>query len=156
MLGTPLYLFCSMKAHFLFLLLISICLLLILKAVCVEQFVLRKNEEVWVPFFVHWIFKIQDSIFHCVSQIHFFTYKFKEISDIKGSRTRMRAERLRQVAFDKEHTTKCYTYDNYFMTDVRFEVSTAVTMKNVVFCNIKIQFVLHRRHITSPLQSPAS
>jgi hypothetical protein len=39
---------------------------------------------------------------------------------------------------------------------VRFEVSTAVTMKNAVFCDIKTQFVLHRRHITSLLQSPAS
>jgi hypothetical protein len=29
-------------------------------------------------------------------------------------------------------------------------------MKNVVFWDIKPQFVLHRRHITSPLQSPAS
>jgi hypothetical protein len=27
-------------------------------------------------------------------------------------------------------------------------------MKNAVFWDIKIQFVLHRRHITSPLQSP--
>jgi hypothetical protein len=32
---------------------------------------------------------------------------------------------------------------------------TAVTMKNAVFWDIKTQFVLHRRHITSPLQSPA-
>jgi hypothetical protein len=39
---------------------------------------------------------------------------------------------------------------------VRFEVFTAVTMKNVVFWDIKTQFVLHRRHITSPLQIPAS
>jgi hypothetical protein len=39
---------------------------------------------------------------------------------------------------------------------VRFEVFTAVTMKNAVFWDIKSQFVLHRRHITSPLQSPAS
>jgi hypothetical protein len=31
----------------------------------------------------------------------------------------------------------------------------AVTMKNVVFWDIKTQFVLHREHITSPLQSPA-
>jgi hypothetical protein len=31
-----------------------------------------------------------------------------------------------------------------------------VTMKNVVFFwDIKPQFVPHRRHITSPLQSPA-
>jgi hypothetical protein len=29
-------------------------------------------------------------------------------------------------------------------------------MKNGVFWDIKPQFVLHRRHITSPLQSPAS
>jgi hypothetical protein len=43
------------------------------------------------------------------------------------------------------------------LTDyVRFEVFTAVTMKNVVFWDIKPQFVLHRRHITSPLQRPAS
>jgi hypothetical protein len=40
--------------------------------------------------------------------------------------------------------------------DVRFEVLTAVTMKNVVFWDIKTQFVLHRKHITSSLQSPAS
>jgi hypothetical protein len=33
-------------------------------------------------------------------------------------------------------------------TYLRFEVSTAVTMKNVVFWDIKTQFVLHRRHIT--------
>jgi hypothetical protein len=29
----------------------------------------------------------------------------------------------------------------------------AVTMKNAVFWDIKTQFTLHRRHITSPLQS---
>jgi hypothetical protein len=39
---------------------------------------------------------------------------------------------------------------------VKFEVFTAVTMKNVVFWDIKPEFILHRRHITSPLQSPAS
>jgi hypothetical protein len=38
---------------------------------------------------------------------------------------------------------------------VRSEAITAVTMKNVVFWDIKTQFVLHRRHITSPLQSTA-
>jgi hypothetical protein len=37
----------------------------------------------------------------------------------------------------------------------RFEVFTAVTMKNPVFWDIKSQFVIHRRHITSTLQSPA-
>jgi hypothetical protein len=38
---------------------------------------------------------------------------------------------------------------------VRFEVFTAVTMKNALFWDIKTQFVPHRKHITSPLQSPA-
>jgi hypothetical protein len=33
----------------------------------------------------------------------------------------------------------------------RISVFTAVTMKNGVFWDIKTQFVLHRRHITSPL-----
>jgi hypothetical protein len=39
--------------------------------------------------------------------------------------------------------------------DVKYEVFTEVTMKNAVFLDIKTQFVLHRRHITSILQSPA-
>jgi hypothetical protein len=38
---------------------------------------------------------------------------------------------------------------------VRLEDFTAVTMKNVVFWDIKSRFVPHRRHITSPLHSPA-
>jgi Fe-S cluster assembly ATPase SufC len=38
---------------------------------------------------------------------------------------------------------------------VRFEIFTAVTMKNAILWDIKTQFVLHRRHITSLLQSPA-
>jgi hypothetical protein len=42
------------------------------------------------------------------------------------------------------------------MSKVRVEVFTAVTMKNVVFCDIKTHFVLHRRHIPSPLQTPTS
>jgi hypothetical protein len=43
-----------------------------------------------------------------------------------------------------------------YITRVRFEVFTAVTMKNDVLWDIKIQFVPQRKHITSPLQSPAS
>jgi hypothetical protein len=35
-------------------------------------------------------------------------------------------------------------------------VDTWRGVKNGVFWDIKTQFVLHRRHITSPLQSPAS
>jgi hypothetical protein len=41
-------------------------------------------------------------------------------------------------------------------SSVIFEVFTAVTMKNAVFWDIKTQFILHRRHITSPLQSSTS
>jgi hypothetical protein len=37
---------------------------------------------------------------------------------------------------------------------VEVNLGTAVTMKNVVFWDIKPLFVLHRGHITSPLQSP--
>jgi hypothetical protein len=37
---------------------------------------------------------------------------------------------------------------------VRFEVFTAVTIKNAVFGGTKTEFVPHRRHITSSLQSP--
>jgi hypothetical protein len=38
---------------------------------------------------------------------------------------------------------------------VRLEVFTAVTMKNAVSWDIKTRFLPHRRHITSPLPSPA-
>jgi hypothetical protein len=38
----------------------------------------------------------------------------------------------------------------------RVEVSMAVTMKNVIFWDIKPQFIPYRRHIMSLLQSPAS
>jgi hypothetical protein len=40
--------------------------------------------------------------------------------------------------------------------NVRFDVFTAVTMTKVVLWDINTQFVLHRRHVKSPLQSPAS
>jgi hypothetical protein len=43
-----------------------------------------------------------------------------------------------------------------YLINVRFEVFTAVTMKNAVFCDIKTQFIPHRRHITSLVQSKAS
>jgi hypothetical protein len=37
----------------------------------------------------------------------------------------------------------------------RFEVLTAVALKNVVFWDVKPQVLPHRIHITSPLQSTA-
>jgi hypothetical protein len=44
----------------------------------------------------------------------------------------------------------------FYLHFVRFEVFAAVTMKNTVSWDIKTQFVPHRRHITSTLQSQAS
>jgi hypothetical protein len=41
------------------------------------------------------------------------------------------------------------------LNSVGLEVFTAVTMKNVVLWDVKTEFAPHRRHITSPLQSPA-
>jgi hypothetical protein len=43
---------------------------------------------------------------------------------------------------------------NYY-NFVGFEVSTAATMKNSGSWDIKTRSVPHRKHITSPLQSPA-
>jgi hypothetical protein len=38
---------------------------------------------------------------------------------------------------------------------IRFEIFIAVTMKNVVFWDIKARFIPRRKHITSPLHSSA-
>jgi hypothetical protein len=38
-----------------------------------------------------------------------------------------------------------------YKENVRFEVFTAVAMKNAVSCDIKTQFVPHRKHVTSQL-----
>jgi hypothetical protein len=37
----------------------------------------------------------------------------------------------------------------------RVDVSTELTMKNVVFWDMEAQFTPHRKHITSLIQSPA-
>jgi hypothetical protein len=52
-------------------------------------------------------------------------------------------------------TTESHKHEHH-SSGVRFEAFTAVNMKNAVFWDIKTQFVLHRRHITFPLQTPAS
>jgi hypothetical protein len=49
-------------------------------------------------------------------------------------------------------TSENLLFKNY----VRFEVFTVVTMKSAVFWDIKTRLLLHRGHITSPLQSPTS
>jgi hypothetical protein len=54
--------------------------------------------------------------------------------------------RRENICFDVLH---CSNLDS-----VRFEVSTAVTMKNAVLWDTRTQFVPHRKHITSPLQGP--
>jgi hypothetical protein len=56
--------------------------------------------------------------------------------------------KYRYIAFKD---SVCTSREIYYVsaTDSIFEVFTAVTMKNVVFWDIKPQFVLHRRHITS-------
>jgi hypothetical protein len=53
----------------------------------------------------------------------------------------------RLPALKYEDSTKLYF--------VGFVVITAVTVKTAVFWDIKTEFVLHRRHITSPLQGQA-
>jgi hypothetical protein len=60
-----------------------------------------------------------------------------------------------QIAALEEEINKQMT-QNLGSNYVIFEVFMVVTMKNVAFWDIKTQFVLHRRHITSLLQSPAS
>jgi hypothetical protein len=63
------------------------------------------------------------------------------------------------VLLKKVHThTHTYIYIELInkVNYVRFEVFTAATMKNAVFWDINPQYVFHRRHITSPLQSLAS
>jgi hypothetical protein len=65
--------------------------------------------------------------------------------------------RLKSVARGQSTYWKnCQLYTpNSINRDVRFDVITAVSMKNDVFWYIKTQFVLHRRHITTPLHSPS-
>jgi hypothetical protein len=46
--------------------------------------------------------------------------------------------------------------ENIFRFYVIVEFFTVMIIKNVVFWDIKTQFVPHRRNITSPLQSAAS
>jgi hypothetical protein len=47
-------------------------------------------------------------------------------------------------------------FQNVILVYVGFEVFEVATIKNVVFWGLKTKFVLHRRHITSRLQSAAS
>jgi hypothetical protein len=55
----------------------------------------------------------------------------------------------------KCHETELSLQREYEVCFVRVELFMAGTMKNVVFWDIKTQFIPHRRHITSWLQSQA-
>jgi hypothetical protein len=59
-----------------------------------------------------------------------------------------------QISYIKYHRALGRWISQILLT-VKFYVYSAMTTKNVVFWNIKTQVVPHRRHITSPLQSPA-
>jgi hypothetical protein len=69
---------------------------------------------------------------------------------------------MKNVVFWDIKPSSYFTGTHYFSTTessrlmlLRFAVFTAVTMKNAFFWDIKPRIVLHRRHITSPVQSPA-
>jgi hypothetical protein len=68
-------------------------------------------------------------------------------------------DKKRLTARSRYHLTVqtgvCIASTDRPLLNVRFEVVTAVTMKNAVYWDIRTQFIPHRRHITSPLQSPA-
>jgi hypothetical protein len=79
----------------------------------------------------------------------------------RGDKIRV-AERTHEDINDDISSTVCGAISLGFLLklylnslNVIFQVFTAVTMKNAVFWDIKTQFVPHRRHVTSPLQSPA-
>jgi hypothetical protein len=78
---------------------------------------------------------------------------------VGGSICHGRPHFVRQVCFcckgTPDSNIQIHRKQIALLSSVRSEVFTAVTMKNVVFWDIKTQFVPHRRHITSLLQSPA-
>jgi hypothetical protein len=59
------------------------------------------------------------------------------------------------VHFHRENLVIRFSPDENKGNYVRFEGFTAVTVKNAAFWDIETQFLLHRKHITSLLQSPA-
>jgi hypothetical protein len=79
-----------------------------------------------------------------------------QANKLKQRKTKFNVKDIAVSMLDFLEASRCYLNVNAEIAFVRFEVFTAVTMKNVVFWDIKPQFVLHRRHITSPLHSPAS
>jgi hypothetical protein len=60
-----------------------------------------------------------------------------------------------ELVFKTKHTHTHIKETKLHGFYVRFEFFTAVAMKNVVFCDIKPQFVLHKKDVLSPLLSPA-
>jgi hypothetical protein len=58
-------------------------------------------------------------------------------------------------AYDIDHSLVSSSEIRNKWRFIRLQVFTAVAMKNGVFWDITPQFILHRKHITSSLQSPA-
>jgi hypothetical protein len=55
----------------------------------------------------------------------------------------------------KDLNTPTNVATSHVFPKIRLKANNIDAMKNVVFWHIKTQLVLHRGHITSPLQSPA-
>jgi hypothetical protein len=56
-----------------------------------------------------------------------------------------------------QHLTAIRAFTVYYRGNFTFiaETERALSMKNTVFWDIRIQFVHHKEHITSPIQNPA-
>jgi hypothetical protein len=60
----------------------------------------------------------------------------------------------KRIAFLYYKHSKYFNKRMYHIV-VRLEVFAAVNMKNTVFRDMKTHFIPHRKHIMSPLKSPA-
>jgi hypothetical protein len=73
-----------------------------------------------------------------------------------GTQTTFRAATAIINADMSPHPTPATTFLPLTASGSQVLSGTLKSLKNSVFWDIKTQFVLHRRHVTSPLQSPAS
>jgi hypothetical protein len=99
----------------------------------------------------------------CLDATEYWTFSVLQRLELRVLYVLDRSQSLYRLRYGKPSKSefKRLKRTNYFedlvskhIISVGFEIFTVVTMKNV-FCDIKIQFVPHRRHIMSPLQSPA-
>jgi hypothetical protein len=93
------------------------------------------------------------------------SHHFSFTDDISGTNTFLQYSQVQFLSCTSQHNSATVTYLetgtlNGFFPSIReasvtFEGFTPMAMKNAVFWDIKNQSVLHRRHITSLLQSLA-